>query len=84
LVVPEAEDVITVPLQVGGAQGVMFAGGRGVVDATVQFDHEPQFVAVEVKDVRPDCVLSPELQTGAAPGAQGGPEPLFGLGLPLP
>ena len=48
--------------------------------ATVEFDNEPQFVAVKVDDVMTERYLPAELEIAELPVAKAGPEQRFGIG----
>ncbi|GAA0776709.1 hypothetical protein GCM10009434_26420 [Brevundimonas olei] len=57
--IAEAQDSEAASLEVRIARSVLDLAQP--MDATVQFDHQPEFIAAEISDPAPDTGLSPEL-----------------------
>ena len=76
IVVPESHNAVAFAFQPLRPRPVDFLG----MLATVEFDNEPQFVAVKVDDVMTERYLPAELEIAELPVAKAGPEQRFGIG----
>jgi hypothetical protein len=69
----EADHQNALPVQPAGSALVMGDAIRVIVTLAIDLDGQPKLVTVEVEDVGPDRVLSPEAQApcGAMPATSG-------------